>query len=91
MAGTDAGIDQSKPHDVVAHAMVELVEAGMTPAEALGTLTTVAARALGVDGHKGRLARGFDADVVVVDGDPLEHPTALTVTAAVWRDGRRVV
>jgi imidazolonepropionase-like amidohydrolase len=90
VAGTDAGIDLAKPHDVAPHAMAEFVASGMQPIDALRALTSVAARALGVGRHKGRLAPGFDADVLVVDGNPLDDPVALTSTVAVWRGGRAI-
>ena len=91
VAGTDAGIDLAKPHDVAPHTMAEFVASGMPPIDALRALTSVAARALAVDRRKGRLAPGFDADLLVVDGDPLLDPTALASTAAVWRGGQRIV
>jgi imidazolonepropionase-like amidohydrolase len=48
------------------------VKAGMTPAQALATATTTAAALLGHDKDLGRLAPGFYADIVAIDGDPLE-------------------
>ena len=47
------------------------VEAGMTPAQALATATTNAARLLGRERELGAVAPGFYADVVAVEGDPL--------------------
>ncbi len=91
VAGTDAGIDMAKPHDVLPHAMGEFVDSGMTPIDALRALTSVAARALDLDRRKGRIATGFDADMVVVAGDPLADPAALVSPVAVWRAGQRVV
>ena len=91
VAGTDAGIDLAKPHDVLPHAMAEFVASGMAPLDALRALTSVAGRALSLERSKGRLAAGFDADMVVVAGDPLSDPAALTSTVAVWRGGRRIV
>ncbi len=90
VAGTDAGINEGKPHDVLPYAMTEHIDAGMTPIEALRALTSVAARALGLDDRKGRLAAGHDADLVAVAGDPLLDPGALTAVVGVWRDGERV-
>ena len=91
VAGTDAGIDLAKPHDVLPHAMAEFVDSGMAPLDALRALTSVAARVLALDARKGRLAKGFDADVLVVAGDPLADPAALASPVAVWHAGRRVV
>jgi imidazolonepropionase-like amidohydrolase len=90
VAGTDAGINEGKPHDVLPYAMTEHLDAGMTPIEALGALTSVAARALAIEDRKGRLAAGYDADLVAVAGDPLVDPSALTSVVGVWRGGERV-
>jgi imidazolonepropionase-like amidohydrolase len=91
VVGTDAGINEVKPHDVLPHAISDLLESGMSPIEALRALTSVAARALSVGDHKGRLAAGCDADLIAVDGDPLAEPGALTSVSAVWRAGARIV
>ena len=48
------------------------VKAGMTPAQALATATTTAAELLGKKDALGRLAPGFTADVVAIDGRPLD-------------------
>ena len=47
------------------------VKAGMTPAEALATATTNGAALLGMEQSLGKLAAGFYADIVAVEGDPL--------------------
>ena len=47
------------------------VKLGMTPAQALATATTNGARVLGMEGSLGRLAPGYFADIVAVQGDPL--------------------
>jgi imidazolonepropionase-like amidohydrolase len=83
VAGTDAGIVPGKPHDVLPYAFSELTTCGMTPHEALCALTAVAARACGVADRKGRLAPGFDADILAVAGDPLDDPDALKSVRAV--------
>jgi imidazolonepropionase-like amidohydrolase len=87
--GTDAGVSPAKPHDVLAHAFSDLTECGMSPREALSALTVVAARACGVAERKGRLAPGFDADIIAVVGNPLQDPHALTSVSGVWRAGNR--
>ena len=46
------------------------VKAGMTPAQALATATTIPAALLGHEQDLGALAPGFLADIVAVDGDP---------------------
>jgi imidazolonepropionase-like amidohydrolase len=54
------------------------VKAGMTPAQALATATTNAAELLRMEKKLGRVAPGFFADIVAVDGDPLTDITAIT-------------
>ncbi len=91
VCSSDAGIGPAKPHDVLPHGAAMLVEAGgFAPVEALRAVTSTAAHACRVGGHKGHLAPGFDADLLVVDGDPLTDITALRSVVAVFRAGRRV-
>ena len=68
------------------------VKAGMTPAQALATATTTAAELLGMQTQLGRVAPGFLADLVAVEGDPLLRIDALfTGVRWVMKDGRVVV
>ena len=48
------------------------VKAGMTPAQALATATTIPAKMLGRARDLGAIAPGFCADIVAVEGDPLK-------------------
>ena len=70
VSGSDAGVGEAKPHGLVAYALEALVAGGATPEEALASATSVAAEAIGVGRRKGRIAAGYDADLLVVDGDP---------------------
>jgi imidazolonepropionase-like amidohydrolase len=68
------------------------VRAGLTPAQALGTATTTAAELLELQDRLGRIARGYLADVVAVEGDPLQQIEALfTGVRWVMKDGKVVV
>jgi imidazolonepropionase-like amidohydrolase len=70
VAGSDAGIGDGKPHGILLESLVEL--AGCMPsADALASATSFAAQVCGLGSTKGRLRPGYDADVVVVDGNPL--------------------
>jgi imidazolonepropionase-like amidohydrolase len=67
-----------------------LVEAGMTPAEAITTSTLRAAECLRLDREIGTLVAGKRADLLVVDGDPLADVTILRrkeSLALVMKDG----
>jgi imidazolonepropionase-like amidohydrolase len=68
------------------------VKAGMTPAQALTTATTIAAELLGMERQLGRIAPGFLADLVAVEDDPLNNIAALfTGVRWVMKDGAVVV
>jgi imidazolonepropionase-like amidohydrolase len=67
--GTDAGVYE---HGRNAQEFAQLVEhVGMSPAEAIASATTGAARLLGMENEIGRIAPGFSADLIAVEGDPL--------------------
>ena len=90
VVGTDAGIAPSKPHDVLRHAPAMLRELGIGQAEVLRTMTSVAAGVIGLGHRKGRIAPGFDADILAVDGDPIADPDALHRIRAVYARGAAV-
>lgn len=66
--GTDAGVFE---HGDNAKEFALMVKYGMTNREALAAATTVAAKALGMDGEIGRIAPGYSADLIAVDANPL--------------------
>jgi imidazolonepropionase-like amidohydrolase len=67
-AGTDAG---GHGHPVNARELECLVEAGLTPMQALHAATGGAAECLGWERELGTVKAGKLADLVAVDGDPL--------------------
>ena len=89
-AATDTGYG---PDSVLrlSHELLELVAIGMTPLEAMRAATTVAAELLGVDDHTGELAQGFDADILVLERNPLQDIGAYQDVLLVMNDGRVVV
>jgi imidazolonepropionase-like amidohydrolase len=68
VAGTDAG---GHGHPSNAAELRCLVEAGLTPMQAIQAATGWAAECLGLEQELGTLEKGKRADLVVVDGDPL--------------------
>jgi imidazolonepropionase-like amidohydrolase len=77
IAGTDAGLPGSVFDDPVG--ALELYEwLGFTRRRILEIATCDTARALGLGRVAGRLAPGYSADLIVVDGDPLESLAALS-------------
>jgi len=90
VAGTDAGIGPPKPHDVLRYAPAMLRDIGIGQAEALRMVTSAAAGVIGLGHRKGRIAPGFDADILAVDGDPIADPDALHRIRAVYARGTAV-
>jgi imidazolonepropionase-like amidohydrolase len=88
--GSDAGVSPVKPHDVLPHAPEDLAAAGLSPAEILWALTSRAAQACGVGHRKGRIAPGFDADILAVAGNPLIDSGAIRRLRAVYAGGQAV-
>ncbi|GIH29331.1 hypothetical protein Aph01nite_76410 [Acrocarpospora phusangensis] len=90
VGGSDAGIGPPKPHGILPQGGEMLVDfAGCTPAEVLRSFTSLAARACRVEDRKGRIAPGFDADLLAVAGDPTRDIRLLQRPAAVFRRGVR--
>lgn len=90
VVGSDAGMP-GVPFGAGLHRELELlVASGLTPQEALRGATSEAARVLRVEGI-GAIEPGRAADLVAVDGDPLDDIGAVRDVAMVWRDGRLVV
>jgi imidazolonepropionase-like amidohydrolase len=68
------------------------VKAGMTPEQALATATTTGAELLGMKDRLGRIAPGYTADFVAIEGNPLQTIDALfTSVRVVMKDGKVVV
>jgi imidazolonepropionase-like amidohydrolase len=87
VAGSDAGIAAVKPHGVLPETVVALVEAGIPAVQALASATSRAAQACGLGDRKGRLRPGYDADLLLVDGDPLVDIGVLRRVAGVMLRG----
>jgi imidazolonepropionase-like amidohydrolase len=91
LAGTDAGIGPTKRHGQVAHAVADLVgPCGVPLEDALTAATARAARACGLGDRTGRLAPGYDADLLIADGDVRADVTALQRPRVVVARGREV-
>jgi len=89
--GSDAGVTPAKPHDVLRFAPDDMAAAGLSPAEILPAMTSRAAQACGLGHRKGRIAAGFDADILAIDGNPLQDLAAIRKLRAVYAGGRPVL
>jgi imidazolonepropionase-like amidohydrolase len=85
--GTDTGVS---PHGMNAHEFVLLVGAGLSPLEAIQMATVDAADHLQLNTTIGRIAPGYSADIVAVDGDPLSDVSTLEHVRYVMARGNTV-
>lgn len=67
--------------------IVRVRDGGQDPMDAIVSATSRAARALGLADTLGQIAQGFTADLVAVDGNPLEDITAMSRIRFVMRNG----
>ncbi|HKD06152.1 MAG TPA: amidohydrolase family protein [Bryobacteraceae bacterium] len=63
-------------------------DGGEKPMDAMMSGTSVAAESIGLGGKIGTVAPGMNADLVAVNGDPLEDITAVRRVVFVMRDGK---
>ena len=68
--------------------VASLVELGLTPVEALRAATSVAADLLGLGGKTGAIQTGLEADLIVVERNPLQDARALADVLVVISNGR---
>ena len=83
--GTDSGVSR---HGENATEFAQLIDTGMTPADAIRSATTVAADVLGQSARIGSLEPGKDADIIAVAGSPLEDVKRLERVGFVMKGGR---
>jgi len=90
--GTDAG-SPAVGHEVIAPEMKFMVKLGVVGGNygAIHSATNVAARLSKLDNKLGTLTTGKLADVIVVDGNPLEDLDALSRVKMTFREGKRLV
>ena len=65
-----------------------MVKFGMSPLQVLQSATIRPAEMLGMTGQIGVIAPGAYADIIAVDGDPLQDVNALGKVRFVMKDGQ---
>ena len=83
--GTDAGVI---PHGANAREFEHLASIGLDPLSSLRAATLSAARAVGMPADIGSLAQGRLADVIGVDGNPLQDLRTLQQVSFVMKEGK---
>lgn len=85
--GTDSGVT---PHGLNLRELSLMVDGGMTPMQAIEATTRSAAELMGLEDELGTLEAGKRADLVIVDGDPLDFAMLAERITAVYQDGVQV-
>jgi imidazolonepropionase-like amidohydrolase len=78
--GSDGG---PRPENVGLE-LLRMIHHGLTPTEALVAATSTAAEALGIAEHVGTVEPGKLADLVLVDGNPVEEPELFGDRSRIW-------
>lgn len=83
--GTDGGV---YPHGQNGRQFSRMVQFGMTPLQAIRSATLVNARLFGIEKDTGVLKPGYYADLIAVEGDPLQDVSRLEDVRFVMKQGR---
>ena len=83
VAGTDMGF----PGYSVFRELELYVESGLTPMQAIQTATITPAKVMKIDATGGSVEAGKNADIIIVDGDPLQNIREIRKVETVIKDG----
>ena len=75
----------------IAHEVMRFHDLGLSTVESLASATSGAAELLGIGSRTGRVAAGLEADLIVLDGNPLDDPAWLQDVLIVITNGRVVL
>lgn len=87
IAGTDTGYRPGS-NRTMSHEIAEFVALGMSPMDAIKAGTSLAAECMGVAGRTGAIKPGLEADLIVVERDPLADIVNLQDVLVVINNGR---
>ncbi len=85
--GTDSGVMATLPGSSVTRELELFVRAGLSPIEALKSATVHPARLLGLGDKIGQILVGYEADLILVSGNPLTDVSVVEHPAGVMRGG----
>jgi imidazolonepropionase-like amidohydrolase len=86
--GTDAGMPGTPHGPSTLHEMELLVQAGLTPTQALVAGTQTSAKIMRLDGDRGTIAVGKRADIILVNGTPWTNIKDIYKVSQVLIDGK---
>ncbi len=90
VAATDTGYGPNST-TTLAHELLELTTIGMSPLEALQAATVTAAELFGMEDRTGRIAPGYEADLIVLERNPLKDIGVVQDVLMVVSDGSVIV
>lgn len=85
--GTDTGVSK---HGDNAQEFIYMIKAGMSEMDAIESATTIAAKHIGMDDKIGRLTKDMYADLIAVNGNPLDDIEELLDVDFVMKGGKVV-
>jgi imidazolonepropionase-like amidohydrolase len=89
--GTDSGATPIRPFGFAEHRELQLlVQAGLTPLQAISVATRNGAELLHASEQFGTLTPGLEANFLVLDKDPSEDIRNTECISAVWQNGKQV-
>ena len=83
--GGDVGV---YPHGDNAREIEMMVEYGMSPLEALKSSTSINAKAFHIDDQVGKIQEGLLADIIAVEGNPIQKISDIRNIQLVIKDGK---
>lgn len=90
VAATDTGYGPNST-TTLGHELIELTNVGLSPLEALQAATTTAAELFEMDDRVGRIEVGFEADLIVLERNPLQGIEIVQDVLMVVSDGEVIV
>lgn len=87
--GSDAGSPYN-PYEQSPYEMVLMVEAGLTPKQAIDAATKGSAELLGIDDSFGSLEEGKNASFLCLEGNPLENIEWVVGDKVLYLDGKKI-
>lgn len=90
LAGADTGYGPDSWSRLF-HTITAFAENGMSSWEALKSATLLPAEMLGMAEQTGQLKKGYDADIIVLHGNPIENPKEFQDVVFVMSDGKIAV
>lgn len=88
--GLKFGIGTDGIHQGLAQEAKYIFELGASNKDVLAGITVNAAKICGIQEKTGSIAKGLAADLVALDGNPLQDISALKNVKAVYQDGRQI-